>query len=474
MNRQAATNENRLNNRTPHMLSRRRVLQVGGIGAIGLTLPALLQADEAQRSKARPTRQAKSCIFIHQYGGLSQLDSWDMKPAAPQEIRGPYRPIQTATPGFQVCELMPRLAQLSEQYAVIRSMTHNMSEHKQANSMYLAGREKPTKDDPSFGAIVSKLRPSTASIPDHVWLQKFGGGAAPPDHTYLTGGRLGMAYAPMLIGERHDDNAAAPDFRVRAFDAQEDVAVQRWQQRRNMLQSLQHSSPIGTTTEFASQDLYQQKSFELLHGDAAKTAFDINKEGAKVRDRYGRNPLGQNLLLARRLIESGVRLVNVVAWTGLADGENFVSVETWDMHGNADVGIFENGWNGLPFALPRTDQGVATLLEDLRDRGLLESTLVVLVGEFGRTPEIKRGAKRIGRDHWPQCYSAMLAGGKIRGGNVYGESDKRAAYVKTNPVTLEDFTATLFAAMDINPASRLSADGFTDPASSGNPIEALL
>lgn len=466
--------ENRTHYRMRHVISRRRVLQVGGIGAIGLTLPAMLQAEESQRNTARPKPQAKSCIFIHQYGGLSQLDSWDMKPAAPQEIRGPYEPIQTATPGFQVCELMPRLAQLSEQYAVIRSMTHDMSEHKQANSMYLAGRNKPAADDPSFGAIVAKLRPSTASIPDHVWLQKFGGGAAPPDHTYLTGGRLGMAYAPMLIGEKHDDNPASPDFRVRAFDAQGDVAEQQWQQRRAMLHHLQRASPIGTTGEFESLNLYQQKSFDLLHGDTAKTAFDIDKENPKVRDRYGRNPLGQNLLLARRLIESGVRLVNVVAWTGLARGESFLSVETWDMHGNADVGIFENGWNGLPFALPRTDQAVATLLEDLRDRGLLDSTLVVLVGEFGRTPEIKKGAKRIGRDHWPQCYSAMLAGGRIRGGSIYGESDKRAAYVKTNPVTLEDFTATLFAAMDIDPASRISPDGFTIPASSGHPIESLL
>ena len=212
----------------------------------------------------------------------------------------------------------------------------------------------------------------------------------------------------------------------------------------------------------------------MIHSTQAKTAFDINIEESKVRDRYGRNPLGQILLLSRRLIESGVRLVNVVAWTGLAAGEKFISVETWDMYGNADVGIFENGWNGLPFALPRADQAVATLLEDLSDRGLLETTLVVFVGEFGRTPVIRKGAKRIGRDHWPQCYSAMVAGAGIKGGVVYGESDSRAAYVKTNPVTLDDFTATLFAAMDINPASRISSDGFTVPASSGDPIEALL
>jgi len=455
-------------------ISRRQLLQAGGVGALGLSLPELLRADEIERRGNARAPAAKSCIFIHQFGGLSQLDSWDMKPGAPAEIRGPYEPIATATPGFQVCELMPRLARLSEEYAVIRSMTHKQSEHKRANSMYLAGRDNPAPGDPSFGAMVTRLRPSTAGIPAHVWLQKFGGGAAPPDDTYLTGGRLGIGYAPMLIGQRHDDNPAAPGFRVRAFDPPRDVTRARLLQRRQVLQDLQNASQRRYTAEFEALDTYQQKSFDLLGGNAARTAFDIGSEDAKVRDRYGRNPLGQNLLLARRLIESGARLVNVVAWTGLAAGEKFVSVETWDMHGNADVGIFEHGWNGLPFALPRTDQAVATLLEDLRDRGLLDSTLVVLNGEFGRTPVIRKGGKRIGRDHWPQCYSAMLAGAGIRGGSVYGESDKHAGYVKSNPVSLEDFTATLFAAMDINPASRLSPNGFTAPASSGTPVKELL
>jgi uncharacterized protein (DUF1501 family) len=464
---------NAFHRRSLQRLSRRRVLQVGGIGALGLTLPALLQAKDPASAK-RSATSAKSCIFVHQYGGLSQLDSWDMKPDAPREIRGPYRAIKTAIPGFHVGELMPRLAKISNQYAVIRSMTHSNAIHDQANAMLLAGREKPAADDPSFGAIVTKLRPSTASIPPHIWLQKFGGGAAPPDHTYLTGGNLGMGFAPMLIGEKHDDNPASKEFRVRAFDTNKQITLQRLEERWNLARNLQQQSATGKTPEFESLHLYQQQAFNLLHSTQAKTAFDINKEEPKVRDRYGRNPMGQNLLLARRLIESGVRLVNVVAWTGLAVGEKFLSVETWDMHGNADVGIFENGWNGLPFALPRADQAVATLLEDLSDRGLLETTLVVFVGEFGRTPVISKGAKRIGRDHWPQCYSAMVAGAGIKGGVVYGESDSRAAYVKTNPVTLEDFTATLFAAMDINPASRLSPDGFTIPASNGDPIEALL
>ena len=463
-----------LKRRSRTAVPRRQVLQTGGIASLGLTLPHLLQADQGGAEKHRTSTAAKSCIFIHQYGGLSQLDSWDMKPDAPREIRGPYRSIATATPGFQIGELMPQLARLSEQYAVIRSMTHNMSQHDRANSMLLAGRTKPASDDPSFGAIVTRLRPSSASIPPHVWLQKFGGGAAPPDHTYLTGGSLGMGYAPMLIGKTHDDNPAAADFRVRAFDTNKHVSLQRLERRWDLSQRLQSLSGTGTAAEFESLNLYQRQSFDLVHSSDAKTAFDINKETPKMRDRYGRNPLGQNLLLARRLVESGVRLVNVVAWTGLAAGEKFVSVETWDMHGNADVGIFENGWNGLPFALPRTDQAVATLLEDLSDRGLLDSTLVVLVGEFGRTPAISKGARRIGRDHWPQCYSAMVAGAGIHGGVVHGESDDRAAYVKSNPVTLEDFTATLFSAMNINPASRISPDGFTTPASTGNAITALL
>ncbi len=460
--------------RCPPRYTRRQVLQAGGIGALGLTLPGLLQAEALGQQATGVSGPAKSCIFIHQYGGLSQLDSWDLKPAAPREIRGPYEPIATGTPGFQVCELMPRLARLSERYAVIRSLTHTMSQHDVANSMLLAGRAKPAADDPAFGAIVARLRPSKPSIPTQVWLQKFGGGAAPPDHTYLTGGRLGMAYAPLLIGEGHEDNPASPDFRVRAFDAPADVSLDRLRQRRELAQDLQRGSPVGTTSEFESLDLYQQRSYELLQGNDAKTAFEIDREDAAVRDRYGRNPLGQNLLLARRLVEAGVRLVNVVAWTGLAEGEKFFSIETWDMHGNANVGIFEHGWNGLPFALPRTDQAVAALLEDLHDRGLLDSTLVVLVGEFGRTPVISKGANYVGRDHWPQCYSAMLAGAGIQGGAVYGESDQRGAYVKSQPVSLEDFTATLFAALGIPPASRLSPDGFTDPASSGNPIRALL
>jgi hypothetical protein len=238
--------ESQIDYRSRQFMSRRRILQVGGIGAVGLTLPDLLRAEDREQSATGSSTPPKSCIFIHQFGGLSQLDSWDMKPDAPREIRGPYVPIPTATPGFQICELMPQLAGMSEHIAVVRSMTHHMAEHRQANSMSLAGRTNPAADDPSFGAIVTRLRPSDATLPGHVWLQKFGGGAAPPDHTYLTGGRLGMGYAPMLIGERHDDNPASDDFRVRAFDTPKEVTPQRLPQRRSVLQGFQRHSPLGS------------------------------------------------------------------------------------------------------------------------------------------------------------------------------------------------------------------------------------
>ena len=459
-----------------NQLSRRQLLQVGGIGALGLHLPNLLAADAmGQGLDQRGGGGEKSCIFIYQYGGLSQLDSWDPKPLAPSELRGPYQSIATATPGFRVGELMPRLAALSNEYAVIRSMSHGVSVHNRANEMLLAGHSNPRQDAPSFGSIVSKLRPSSASVPPYVWLQKFGGGAAPSESSYLTGGHLGIGHAPLLIGEQHDQNPANPEFRVRAFDTAEEVSSTRLDQRRNLLSELQRprqfldKSPPGEAL-----DVFQERSFDLLRGSEARRAFEVAHEPAPLRDRYGRNPLGQNLLLARRLVEAGVRLVSVVAWTGLGVGEKFVSIETWDMHGNAGIGIFDDGWNGLGFALPRADQAVATLLEDLRDRGMLDSTVVALVGEFGRTPVISRGAKAIGRDHWPQCFSAMLAGGGIQGGAVYGESDRTAAFVKNGPVSPADFSATMFAALGINPTARLSNDGFTQPASEGEPIRELL
>lgn len=453
-------------------LSRRDVLRAGSIPFLGLSLPGFLRAAEAARRTSGGKGPAKSCIMIYQYGGLSHIDSWDPKPDGPTAFRGPYKPIATAVPGFHVGELMPRLASLADQYAVIRSMSHTVPVHEIANSMLLAGQSKPARDAPSLGAIVTKLRPSTTGVPSHVWLQKFGGGSMPPESTYMSGGFLGSTHAPLLMGRSFDDNPASPGFRIDAFDLADGLTKERVRERSDLLNAVDGGGPLASAG--ASLDRFRERSLELIGGASSRRAFDIDLEPERVRDHYGRNPLGQNLLLARRLIEAGVRLVNVVGWCGLAPSEKFVSIETWDMHGNAGVDIFGDGWNGLGWALPRCDQAVAALIEDLAQRGLLESTLIVLVGEFGRTPRISKGAVTMGRDHWSNCYSAMIAGAGVRGGAVYGSSDRSGAYVKDRPVSPEDFAATLLHALDIPPGTPIHPDGFSVRASTGQPVLELF
>ncbi|HND56217.1 MAG TPA: DUF1501 domain-containing protein, partial [Pirellulaceae bacterium] len=223
-------------------ISRRGLLEVGGLATLGLGLPALLAGDAVASTSAggaaSGSKRPKSCIFIYQYGGLSQLDSWDMKPTGPESIRGPYKPIATKVPGYHVCELMPRLAGLADQYCVIRSMSHSVPIHDVANRMLLAGQPLPSLDAPSFGSIVTKVRPTDAAIPSYVWLQKFGGGAMPPDRTYLTGGMLGAAYSPLLVGAGHDDNPATPGYKVKALDGAGDMPLPRLQQRQSLHQQL--------------------------------------------------------------------------------------------------------------------------------------------------------------------------------------------------------------------------------------------
>lgn len=450
----------------PQTLTRRQLLQVGGLGMLHLGLPELLQAGAPVAARHG---SPKSCILLCLYGGPSQIDTWDMKPGAPDGIRGPYKPIATTVPGIQVTELMPRLARLSQHFTLVRSMTHKQPEHTRANSMLLAGHSSPTADAPSLGSIVAKLRPAVRNVPSYVWLQKFGGGAMPPDATYLSGGSLGAACAPLAIGTKdHTQDPSATGFRVAALDTAADVSTQRLRERQALLNQLDAQEKIlAQTTAARVHQRYQERAFDLITGADAQQAFDLSQEPAKVRDTYGRHPLGQHLLMARRLIEAGVRLVGVVGWCGLAPNDKFLSVETWDMHGNGGP-IFGNTWNSLGWAVPRLDEALSALLEDLHLRGLLDDTLVVAVGEFGRTPKIDAGGK--GRDHWPHCYQSLLAGAGIRGGAVYGASDPHAAYVKDRPVSPEDFGATILHALGIPAETRLSPDGFTRPASTGTPI----
>jgi hypothetical protein len=439
-------------------ISRRQLLQIGGIGALGLGLPDLLRAS-APGSPGRHRRD-KSCIFIVQYGGASHIDSLDPRPDAPQDIRGPYRPITTRVPGVHLGELLPRLAKLADHYCVVRSMSHGNGGHDGGMHVCMTGHSAPKESTPYYGSVMAKLRPATRNVPSYVWVQNLAGDVQP---RYLTGGFLGAAYGPLRVGTDLD-TPAAPGFRFTAFDPARDVSAERLLRREELLASV---DPEG-----GAMRRFQERAVDLVTGPEARRAFDLEREPSSVRDRYGRWPLGQNLLLARRLIEAGVRLVSVTAWTGVPPGEKFRNVQTWDMHGTgAGLGsIFGTGHFGLGWALPRLDEAVAALLEDLEVRGLLETTLVVMVGEFGRSPKIS-GA---GRDHWPSCYSALLAGAGIRGGQVYGASDRSGGYVRDNPVSPENFGATLFHALGVPPETRLGADGFTNPASAGQPIAALF
>jgi hypothetical protein len=442
---------------TDARLTRRRLLQIGGIGAIGLGLPELLRARES--APARRGRE-KSCIFVVQYGGASHIDSFDPRPDAPEDVRGPYKAIATNVPGVRVGELLPRLARLADRYCLVRSMSHGNGGHDGGMHVAMTGHSVPKENTPYFGSVMAKLRPATRNVPSYVWVQNLAGDVQP---RYLGGGFLGAPYGPLRVGTDLD-TPAAPGFRFTAFDPAKDVPADRMLRRERLLASVDRDA--GPMRRF------QERAVDLVTGPEARRAFDLELEPARVRDRYGRWPLGQNLLLARRLIEAGVRLVSVTAWTGLPPGEKFRNVQTWDMHGNgAGLGsIFGTGHFGLGWALPRLDEAVSALLEDLEARDLLETTLVVVVGEFGRSPKVA-GA---GRDHWPACYSALLAGAGIRGGQVYGASDRHGGYVRDNPVSPENFGATLFTVLGVPPETRLGADGFTNPASTGQPVAALF
>jgi len=448
-------------------LPRRRFLKVGVLGTM-LNLPQVLQAGSLSGAASGKRGGEKSCIFIVQQGGASHIDTLDLKPAAPAEYRGPYKPIATPVPGMQICELLPRLAKLAPHYCLIRSMTHAAAGHDDGMHVCLSGQSRPPMDAPYFGSIVSKVRPSRGQVPSYVWVQDM---EYDSGNRYFTGGFLGSKHAPLRVG-KGTDNFAAPGFRVTAFDPPTGMTAEQLVQRHKLLTSLDTTSPSAPGEKFRRS---QERAFEMVTGPQARRAFDVDAEPARLRDRYGRHPLGQNLIVARRLIEAGVRLVSVHAFTGFEPNTKWPPVvNVWDMHGaekRPDVSIFAKNTYGLPWVLPRFDEAVAALLEDLHLRGLLEHTLVVVVGEFGRTPRINAN---LGRDHYPACYSALVAGAGIRGGAIYGASDKVAAFPKDAPVTPEDFGATLLHALNIPPHTRLSPDGFTRPASTGRPILELF
>jgi hypothetical protein len=439
------------------MLSRRRMLQIGALGTLGLNLPAALRAEAHSGLKVR----AKSVIFLHQFGGVPQQDTFDMKPNAPAELRGEFKPIASSVPGLPVCELLPRMAQVMDSMTVVRSVCHRTTFHNSAAYYSLTGHEPQAdsvsaaasaSDFPAYGSVVSKLAPGRSQVPTYVslpWMIGDGVFRAPGQFA----GYLGKEHDPLFITKDPND----PSFSVDALTLPIEVPMRRVTDRLALRSGLAaHARLTDKIAAVRGMDTYQQKALSLLTSSETQRAFDIDAEDPVLRDRYGRTPYGQSVLLARRLVEAGVRFVTVYYSPGIVG---------WDTHEQNFKLLRER-------LLPATEQTLPTLIHDLEARGLLDETLVVWTGEFGRTPKINKNA---GRDHWPQCYTLLMAGGGLKRGFAYGASDSAAAYPKDNPCSPDDIAATMFYCMGIDPATELrNHTNQPIPASRGTPIMPLL
>ncbi len=451
--------------------ARRQFLQVGGLSALSLFWSDWLQARAAHAGPAysgpdhagRERGRARSVILIFNCGAPSHIDLWDPKPDAPDSVRGPLRPIATNVPGIRVSELLPRLAQRADKYSIVRTVHHRHGGHNSGMYWSIVGRPYPIdstlinpsrSDYPSFGTLVG-------------WMARRDGysGAIPPyvitpaphcDSTaYITPGQygscLGARYDPLVLHANPND----PNFRVPNLDLAADLGGGRLEGRRGLLSRFENRAAGPTRAAGGDFAVNQDTAYTLITSPEVQRAFDLSREPASLRDRYGRHPWGQSHLLARRLVEAGVRFVTTV------NGPSII----WDTH--------QDNFNRLKTRLvPPMETAFVALLDDLEARGLLDSTLVVWMGDFGRTPTINRDA---GRDHWPQCYSMLLAGGGIRGGQVIGESDRLGAYPKEWLVHPADIHATVFTALGYDPdVTYLSPEGRPFPLSEGTPIRQLL
>ncbi len=458
-------------------ISRRQLLQAGGIGALNLGIPGLVLGRDKTDSSGNAVSSEKSCIFLLLCGGPSHLDTWDLKPNAPSEIRGPYNPIRTKVPGMQLSELHPKLAKLTDQFCLIRSMTHpgGISNHFDAMHNLLSGQyEKRVQqgvpdDSPYIGSVVAKHLPSKRNLVSNAWLIKCVGRPVFCAPNIGTGGYLGSPYSPVFVGSA-DNHPAMPNFRPPKI--YESTEPRRLKNRRDLLGGIESEALRNDPAGKDWQNL-REMAFDGMTRPEGREAFELNKEPDSVRERYGMHPLGQNLLLARRMVEAGVRFVTVNGWTGpspYTDKQGPPS-SSWDMHGG-HMGMgnaFGAGSYGMNWCLPRLDEALSALLTDLKERGLLENTMVVAMGEFGRSPKIQTQGPP-GRVHWPQCFSAIVAGCGIRGGAVYGESDKIGAYPKSNPVNPQDIHATILHAMGISLNDNISNAGFSVPLTTGKPV----
>ena len=438
--------------------SRRRFMAGGALGGLSLL------ARPAAAGPAPASGRAKSVIMIFNCGAPSHIDLWDMKPQATDSIRGEFQPIDTNVSGIQISELLPRMATRADKLAILRSVHHKQSSHNSGMYWTTVGRPYPQdstlitpsrSDFPCFGTLVGWLAQRSGysgAIPPYV--------ITPQPHcdsfVYLTpgqfGGCLGSRFDPFVLNADPSDR----NFQVPNMGLSGDMTPDRFADRRTLLEGLDGRTGAIRAALAEEMDVARVRAMSLVQEKAAGEAFDLSKEPAEVRDRYGRHTWGQSHLLARRLVEAGVRFVSTV---------NGPSI-TWDTH-------IDNFGKLKKSLVPRMEQAYAALLDDLSERGLLDSTLVVWIGDFGRTPIINAQA---GRDHWPHCYSVVLAGGGVRGGQVIGESDKTGGAPWSRPITPADLNATLFAALgyDAHAINYTLADGRPIPLSDGEVIHEVL
>ena len=426
-------------------LTRRELLQVGYSGLLGIGLPSLL-ARQA-RAEAKP-RRAKSVILIFLTGAPSHLDMFDLKPNAPVEIRGTFKPIATRAPGVQVCEHLPMLAARADKFAVVRSMTHNLPSHEHATHFVLTGIDKmpigashmaSRHDWPCYASALDYLRPRKDGIPSGVMLPTYlnAGYGFSGQH----GGLLGAKYDPWHL--KPDPNE--PNFRVENLDLPVGLSVGDLDNRKGLLAQVDRQrAGLDHSREMAEYGSQQKQALSMLTASAIGRAFAIDREPTRVRERYGRHMFGQSLLLARRLVEAGVPIVQA----------NMGHMNNWDTHTQNFTQLKDR-------LLPPLDQGVSALLDDLATRGLLDETLIVMVGEFGRTPKIggNVGTPTFvpdGRDHWAGVFSALFAGAGVRGGQVIGSSDKIGAYPANTPIYPSNLGATIYNALGVDPKSAIA------------------
>jgi hypothetical protein len=463
-------------------IDRRAFLKAGGMGLLNFSVPGMVLGKDQFDNSGKAVASKKCCIFLLLCGGPSHIDTWDMKPDAPLEIRGPYKPIRTKVPGMHLSELHPKLAKVTDHFCLIRSMHHPrpISNHFDAMHNLLSGQiveqvKQGVPDDlPYIGSVVAKHLANERNLLTNAWLIKCVGPPVFCAPNIGSGGYLGSSYAPVFIGSA-DNHPAMPSFKMPEIF--EPTDLQRLKQRRELLGSIE-SNQLSEEPSGKDWNELRERAFDAMTRPEGRAAFNLHEEPTSVRERYGMHPLGQNLLLARRMVEAGVRFVTVNGWVGPAPGEKGGGPpsSSWDMHGgNMGMGnAFGSGSYGMGWCLPRLDEALSALFSDLKDRGMLDDTLVVAVGEFGRTPTILTQGPP-GRQHWPQCFSAIVGGGGVRGGAIYGESDKTASAPKSDPVTPQDLHATVLHALGV-PLNDIGKNtGISRPPFSvGKPIKALF